>query len=154
MRVEYVFVTCLEPEYLLMVGSDLITRVYSSFIIDPGAQRTISSFLDNYDEGDEDVRTLTKYIMCTYCHLRGKDFARKMMSRDTKSNEQTTCQTQAILSQKKIYGIKTEQTNETKIDGSKYTVDDTVDSQLFQGVVHNLSILDETSNEMENNLLE
>ena len=147
MRIESVFVSCLKPEYLVMVGSDLIVRVYSSFIDDPGAHEFISSFLTNYDKDDDEVIILTKYVTRTYCRLLGKDFARKMMSRDIKSNVQTTRTTQAVVSQSKFYESK-------KNTKQEVTVDDAEENLLFQGIVHNVSILDENSNVMEEELLE
>lgn len=162
MRLESVFIELLHPEYLVMVGSDLISNVYESLSKNKGLRAMISSILVNRDCEDENVLIITKYITRTYCRLRGKDFSRKIMSRDTKSNMETIRQKTRIITQHTLYSNNDEKNNESEqlaVNENEniinvVTTDDVSDNFVYQVLIHNSNTLGEEFGEMETILLE
>jgi hypothetical protein len=85
-RIEYVFVNILTAESLLMIGSGLILKTYKELIECYELQSMIKSFLQREVDTDQ-IFFATEFIVKTYCRMRGKDFARKMMSCSSKSTK-------------------------------------------------------------------
>lgn len=109
-RLEYIFLILLSPEYLTMVGAELIIQLYKALNSQQEFIDSITAFINlNCDIEVEscNVESIVKYISKTYCRLRGKDFVRKMMARDTRTTDQTTRQAQKAVSEiKKIEKMK------------------------------------------------
>ena len=111
----------------------------------------ISSILVNRGCEDENVLIVTKYITRTYCRLRGKDFSRKIMSRDTKSNMETIRQKTRIITQHTLYSNNDENNNESEqLDVNEneniinvVTTDDVSDNFVYQVLIHNSNTLGE-----------
>ena len=79
-RMEYVFMNLLTPEKLAMIGSDLITNVYTELSNNTFVSAAIMQFTIGVDNVQSDLQNkLTLHMTRTYCRMRGKDFARKMM---------------------------------------------------------------------------
>ena len=83
-RLEYVFIHTLTPELLMMNGSCLIEMVYGALNEEDLVFDAIAKFCED-NVGVEVISSVVKYITRTYCRMRGKDFARKIMSKNTKS---------------------------------------------------------------------
>lgn len=81
-RLKYVFIHTLTPELLLMNVSCLIELVYKALNADDGVLSIIATFC-KCNISIDTIEAVATYITCTYCCMRGKDFARNLMSRDT-----------------------------------------------------------------------
>ena len=102
-----------------MNGSCLIALVYEILNTEDCVLNMIAKFCED-NISSEIIHAVTKYITRAYCRMRGKDFARKLMSRDTKSLKQTRRPTLAAVSdpathhakrRKKVEGIDSEESN-------------------------------------------
>ena len=114
-RLEYVFRNALTPELLVMNGSCLIQIVYLNLNTEDGVLDVIENFCE--ENIDPDVCSkVVKYITRTYCRMRGKDFARKLMSRDTNSLKQSRRPTLAAISNPETHQAHR---NKTKKDNDK-----------------------------------
>ena len=78
----------LRPELLMMNGSCLIEMVYGALNKEEMVFDAIAKFCEE-NVAVEVISSVVKYITHTYCQMRGKDFARKLMSKNTKSLQQT-----------------------------------------------------------------
>lgn len=82
LRLETVFVKCLSPQNLFILGNKLIQNVYCAFIESIDVKRYILANLlpkeDNIE--DETMNELTRYLCRTYVRMRGKDFVRNLMA--------------------------------------------------------------------------
>ena len=104
-RLEYVFVTTLTPELLVMNGSCVINLVYSTLNTEESVLAMVASFCE-IKASIETVSAVTTYITRAYCRMRGKDFARRLMARDTHSLKQTRRPTLAAMSDPATYKAK------------------------------------------------
>ena len=87
LRMEYVFMNMFTAEKLVMMGSDLISNVYTELLASVHVKRIIVA-LDSTSlgEADEvDLHDIVIHMTRTYCRMRGKDFVRKFMQRGFKN---------------------------------------------------------------------
>ena len=102
MRLEYVFNKTLTSELLMMNGACLIDLVYVTLNHDENLLQMMGQFCED-KVGNEVLAAVTKYITRAYCRMRGKDFSRKLMSRDTHSLKQTRRPTLAAVSNPAVH---------------------------------------------------
>jgi ribosomal protein L12E/L44/L45/RPP1/RPP2 len=165
-RLEYVFRNTLTPELLVMNGSCLIQIVYENLNTEDSVLEVIEKFCEENIDPDV-IAKVTKYITRTYCRMRGKDFARKLMSKDTNSLKQSRRPTLAAVSnpatheakrQKKKGDDKKAEEEEKKEESedSAQEEDDgilEIEYLLFDAAAGNSST-EEKGNIDDNNLLE
>jgi ribosomal protein L12E/L44/L45/RPP1/RPP2 len=165
-RLEYVFRNTLTPELLVMNGSCLIQIVYENLNTEDSVLEVIEKFCEENIDPDV-IAKVTKYITRTYCRMRGKDFARKLMSKDTNSLKQSRRPTLAAVSnpatheakrQKKKGDDKKAEEKEKKEESedSAQEEDDgilEIEYLLFDAAAGNSST-EEKGNIDDNNLLE
>ena len=84
-RLEYVFMRLTTRGNLMMMGSDLISNVYTELSANSSVSSIIMAFSDLSDIGDDEQDDLVKHLTQTYCRMRGKDFVRKFIQRGLKS---------------------------------------------------------------------
>ena len=148
-RLEYVFVKTLTPELLVMNGSSLIELVYVALNEDKNVFNLTAKFCEG-NVNIEVISTVVAYLTRTYCRMRGKDFARKIMSKDTKSLQQTRRPTLAAASNPAIYKAK-KRKNKANIDGEEGN--DEIEYLLFDAASGNSST-EKKGTVDDNNLLE
>ena len=89
LRMEYVFMEMFTSEKLVMMGSDLITRVYIELSSNQNVRMLVRLFAcggDNIDEINDDMMDdLVVHMVKSYCRMRGKDFVRKFMQHGFKN---------------------------------------------------------------------
>ena len=95
-RLEFIFRKTLTPELLIMNGSLLIQHVYLHLNADDAVLESIETFCDQNVDPDVTAK-VAQYVTQTFCRMRGKDFARKIMSRDTNSLAQSRRPTLAAV---------------------------------------------------------
>ena len=148
-RLEYVFVNTLTPELLVMNGSCVIDLVYNTLNTEESVLSMIASFCE-IKVSIETVSAVTTYITRAYCRMRGKDFARRLMARDTYSLKQTRRPTLAAMSDPATYKAK----RQGKAKVADLVEDDKeVEFLLFDTVTGNISTEDKASVD-DDNLLE
>ena len=136
-RLEFIFRSTLTPEYLMMNGSSLIDLVYKCLNSDDGLLDNISIFLED-EISSETVQAVTKYITRAYCRMRGKDFARKLMSKDTQSLKQTRRPTLAGVSNPLIHKSKRKKVVEDNVDDHQKEIE----YLMFDAATANISTED------------
>ena len=104
-RLEYVFRHTLTPELLVMNGSYLIELVYVTMNEEDNVLGIIAQLCEDSVEA-EVLAAVMKYITQVYFRMRGKDFARNLMSTDTHSLKQTRRPTLAAASNPIMYKAK------------------------------------------------
>ena len=134
-RLEYVFRKTLTPKLLMMNGSSLIDVVYEGFNTQECVLNIVSDFCESNINSDI-IQTVTKYITRSYCRMRGKDFVRKLMSRDTHSLKQRREPTLAAVSDPTIHKAKQKKIDDDidPVEGDKET-----EYILFNAATGNLS---------------
>ena len=148
-RLEYVFVRTLTPELLVMNGSCLIDLVYSNLNTEDCVLNEVGKFLEvNVDE--QIVAAVTNYLTRAYCRMRGKDFARKLMSKDGQSLKQTRRPTLAAASNPAMYKAKNKKAECVDADINN---DNAVEYLLFDAATGN-STTEEKGCIDDSNLLE
>ena len=121
--------------YKALSTRELVTRMVSNFCTDNATLNTI-----------QDV---TKYITSVYCQMRGKDFSRKLMSRETNLLKQTRHPTLAAVSNPTTHKAK-----KTKVvEVIKDYIDNEVEYLLFDTATGN-SFTEEKGSVDDDNLLE
>lgn len=95
----------------------------------------ISSFCEDH-ANVEVISDITKYITHAYCWMQGKDFACKLMTRDTKSMKQTRCPTLATVFSPAIHNAKRSKKIEAVGDDD---IDIEVEYLLFDAATSNSS---------------
>lgn len=84
-QLEFVFIQLLTKNNLIMMGSDLITNVYTELSTNSSVTSSILSFTDVMNVNESEIEDLVKYMTQTYCRVRGKDFVRKFMQKGFKT---------------------------------------------------------------------
>jgi len=75
LRMEYVFMNMFTAEKLVMMGSDLISNVYSKLSSNQNVKELVCLFTGGCSDA---VNNDTWHkLVCQYCQMRGKDFVRK-----------------------------------------------------------------------------
>ena len=89
LRMEYVFMEMFTSEKLVMMGSDLITRVYIELSSNQNVRMLVRSFAcggdKNQDVNDDLMDDLVVHMVKSYCRMRGNDFVRKFMQHGFKN---------------------------------------------------------------------
>ena len=88
-----------------MNGSSIIELVYIVLNQDENVTTVIAGFCEENVELDV-IAAITTYITRAFCRMRGKDFARKLMSTNTHSLKQSRRPTLAAASNPTIYKAK------------------------------------------------
>eukprot|EP00978_Attheya_sp_CCMP212_P047091 scaffold421221_cov91-Attheya_sp.AAC.1 len=96
-RVEKVFENLFTVANLMVYGEALVRRVRSGLESNPTIREIIQSFLPD-DTSTETLESVIHYIFRTYSRMRGKDFARKIMSKTKSSLSIGTRHTMAVMS--------------------------------------------------------
>ena len=97
---EYVFVQCLTPIKLTVLGNSIVKRVHNKLIKSSELRNGIKHLMN--ERVDDDVMIdLVSHLVKTYCRMRGKDFCHQLMTTDFSNLGKGIRLTLAVLLDKK-----------------------------------------------------
>ena len=128
LRLEHVFVLTRTPNILAVLGHNIINRVYEDLVRSVPTRNMVKDILF-IEPPVEELHDLVKYLVQTYCCMRGKDYCRQLMRTDFNNLGKCVHSKLAVLSNKDNYAkkSKTEEGKESTAepnqnDGNDITV--------------------------------
>ena len=143
LRLEYVFVNCLTPVKLAVLGNRLMMHVHDK-LNECNALRDDIINMIGEDTEENVVSELISHLVRTYCRMRGKDFCRQLMATDFTNLGKGVRPTMAVLSDKKTY--KSMKIHDTS-NGNKNK--DNAEYHNFNNLAENFTT-DENENDHDN----
>lgn len=140
LRIEYVFIKVLTPLNLSVLGSKIISDIYSAFqsneTLFEYVKINILGIAYGYDNENEEVgiREVISYMTRTYCRMRGKDFVRNLMAIEFDNLTKAHRSQMAAISKKKGKKKSKESNNEK---------DSSINNQLNNDEIDDSAINDE-----------
>lgn len=136
----------LQPNTLAILGNKIILNLYEEVLENIEVREAVKDLLlASYS--DDIIFQLTKYLIRTYCRMRGKDFCRKLMSADFNNLGKAIRSQVAVLLDSKSYS-KNKRGGDGKKKSKKTETNEPVEKDMHSFFN---SLTDDVNNDNETN---